>query len=181
MAETRADRRALMNRDHARELRNNSTKAERWLWNGLGPLRTEGLRFRRQQTIGGYIVDFFCASRKLVVELDGAQHFEPEAAAYDEERTRWLEQRGYTVLRFENAEVLKERYVVIDRILAVCKTLVVESEGEPLPEKREERFSTLPQGEGLKELQPRDRPPQSLQPHFQLLRILGEADADEFV
>ncbi|HEX3674083.1 MAG TPA: endonuclease domain-containing protein [Rhizomicrobium sp.] len=129
MEETRAERRALVNRDHARELRNNSTKAERWLWKGLAPLRAEGLRFRRQQTIGVYIVDFFCASRKLVVELDGTQHYEPEAVAYDEERTRWLEQRGYTVLRFENAEVLKERHVVIDRILAVCKTLAVKSEG----------------------------------------------------
>jgi very-short-patch-repair endonuclease len=121
MSETRADRRTLMNRDHARELRNNSTRQERWLWQVLSQLKAEGLRFRRQQPIGPYIVDFFCPSRKLIVELDGAQHHLPETVSYDEVRTLWLQTRGYTVLRFANADALKERHVVIDRILEEAK------------------------------------------------------------
>jgi very-short-patch-repair endonuclease len=121
MSETRADRQTSMNRDHARELCNNSTRQERWLWQILSQLKAEGLRFRRQQPIGPYIVDFFCPSRKSIIELDGAQHHLPETAAYDEARTLWLQARGYTVLRFENIDVLKERHVVIDRILAEAK------------------------------------------------------------
>ena|ERR1700734_259349 len=121
MPETRSERRSLMNRDHARELRNNSTRAERWLWQILRQLKAEGLRFRRQQPIGPYIVDFCCPSMKLIVELDGSQHHRPEAATYDQERTRWLEERGYTVLRFANADVVKQRNVVIDGILAAAK------------------------------------------------------------
>jgi very-short-patch-repair endonuclease len=110
-----------MNRGHARELRNNSTRSERWLWQILRRLKAEGLRFRRQQPIGPYIVDFCCPSTKLIVELDGSQHHQPEVATYDEARTRWLEERGYTVLRFANVDVIRQRDVVIDGILAVAK------------------------------------------------------------
>ena len=126
MPQTRAERRSLMNRDHARELRNNSTRAERWLWQSLSRMKAEGLRFRRQQPIGPYIADFFCPSRKLVIELDGSQHYLPETVAYDEERTLWLEEHGYTVLRFANADVIKQRHIVIDRILAEAKKQSVE-------------------------------------------------------
>jgi very-short-patch-repair endonuclease len=129
MEETRASRRDLMSRDRARELRNNSTKTERSLWKILSGFRAQGMPFRRQQPLGIYIVDFFCPSRKLIVELDGAQHYQPGTVVYDEERTRWLEQRGYTVLRFENGDVFKERNIIVDRILAAAKKHSVESEG----------------------------------------------------
>ncbi|HEY2070876.1 MAG TPA: DUF559 domain-containing protein [Rhizomicrobium sp.] len=110
-----------MNRGRARDLRNNSTEHERFLWKVLGRLRDEGLKFRRQQPIGGYIVDFFCPTFKLIVELDGSQHYLPETFAYDQERTRWLEARGYRVLRFANADVLKSREAVIDAIWEAVK------------------------------------------------------------
>ena len=128
MPETRAERRSVMNRDHARELRNNSTRAERWLWQSLSRLKAEGLRFRRQQPIGPYIADFCCLSRKLIIELDGNQHYRPETAAYDAERTLWLEEHGYTVLRFANADVIEQRHIVIDGVLAQAKKQHVEKE-----------------------------------------------------
>ena len=64
-----------------------------------------GAKFRRQHPIGPFIVDFYCASSRLVVELDGGQHFEPGAMLDDERRTRWLSARGIRVLRFTNTEV----------------------------------------------------------------------------
>src|ERR1700691_3376402 len=121
MQETRENRRTSFNRTHARELRNNSTGPERYLWKLLSRLRSEGIKFRRQQPIGKYIVDFFCPASKLIVELDGSQHHLAETAAYDQERTRWLEEHGYHVLRFQNADVIKQRDVVFDSILAVAK------------------------------------------------------------
>jgi len=74
------------------------------------------LRFRRQQPIGSYIVDFFCPSVKLIVELDGSQHGADKAAAYDKKRSQFLESKGYRVLRFWNAEVMKDRDSVAEAI-----------------------------------------------------------------
>jgi very-short-patch-repair endonuclease len=110
------ERRKQFKRQYARDLRNNSTREERWLWKALCGDRMAGFRFRRQQPIGPYIVDFFCPAAKLVVELDGNQHYEEDAVAYDEARTRWLEAQGCTVLRFKNEDVRKERHVALDRI-----------------------------------------------------------------
>jgi very-short-patch-repair endonuclease len=86
----------------ARDLRKSSTKAERALWSRLRDRQFYGYKFRRQQPVGPYIVDFFCLEQKLVVEVDGGQHV-PEA---DERRTTFLEGDGHRVLRFWNAEVL---------------------------------------------------------------------------
>jgi very-short-patch-repair endonuclease len=69
------------------------------------------LRFRRQQPIGPYIADFFCSAAKLIIELDGGQHTADKNAAYDLVRTRWLEERGYKVLRFPNGDVLKNNII----------------------------------------------------------------------
>ena len=79
------------------------TKEERHLWYDF--LRTYPVRFLRQKVIGRYIVDFYCAKAKLIVELDGSQHFEPDAKAKDRDRTAFLEQYGFTVLRIPNNEV----------------------------------------------------------------------------
>ena len=103
-----------MNRDRARELRRNMTDAERALWRRLRMRQLAGQRFRRQQPIGDYIVDFACPAARLVVEVDGGQHAEEER---DAARTRWLESRGYRVLRFWNNEVLGQ----IDGVLAVIE------------------------------------------------------------
>ncbi len=74
----------------------------------------EGCKFRRQWPIGSYIVDFACLSRKLLIELDGGQH--AEAIVYDEARTKFLEAKGYRVIRFWNNEMLLETEAVLQRI-----------------------------------------------------------------
>jgi adenine-specific DNA-methyltransferase len=103
-------------RGMAKALRANATEAERKLWALLRGKKMARFRFRRQQPIGPYIVDFFCPAAKLVVELDGGQHGEDARVAYDAARTRWLENRGYRVLRFSNAEFLKDRNMALDGI-----------------------------------------------------------------
>ena len=84
-------------------LRKNTTKEENLLWYRF--LRKYPLRFRRQYVIGDYIVDFFCHGAKLVVELDGSQHYEAQGMAYDAARTAYLQELGFLVLRFPNSEV----------------------------------------------------------------------------
>jgi very-short-patch-repair endonuclease len=103
-----APRRTQFKRGFAKVLRANPTDAERRLWRLLRTKQLGGLRFRRQQPVGPYIVDFFCPAAKLVVELDGDQHGADENISYDTARSRWLEARGYKVLRFANGEALKE-------------------------------------------------------------------------
>lgn len=79
------------------------TKEERRLWYDY--LSGYPLRFRRQVTMGNYIVDFYCASVKLAIELDGSQHYEEQGIAYDKERTAYLEGLGIAVLRFSNLDI----------------------------------------------------------------------------
>ena len=88
----------------ARALRKNLTDAEARLWRQLRYKQLDGFRFRRQQPIGPYIVDFFCPRAKPIIELDGGQHSTDQER--DERRTRWLEARGYRVIRFWNNDVL---------------------------------------------------------------------------
>jgi very-short-patch-repair endonuclease len=90
----------------ARSLRREMTETERRLWWHLRGLKVKGTHFRRQATIGPYFADFACHERKLVVELDGSGHLESNRSAADKVRTRFLESRGYRVLRFWNNEVL---------------------------------------------------------------------------
>ena len=87
----------------ARCLRKTMTKEERHLWYDF--LRSYPTRFYRQKVIGQYIVDFYCAAANLVVELDGSQHYEEKEAAYDAERTEYLNQYGLRVIRIPNNEV----------------------------------------------------------------------------
>ena len=87
----------------AKELRKSMTKQERHLWYDF--LRDNSPRFQRQKTIRSYIVDFYCHEAALVIELDGSQHYEAHAKAYDDERTRFLEAAGLSVLRFPNAMI----------------------------------------------------------------------------
>ena len=78
--------------ENSRELRKNLTKEERHLWYDF--LKDYSVRFKRQKIIGKYIVDFYCASASLVIELDGSQHFEDETIEYDNSRTEYLEEFG---------------------------------------------------------------------------------------
>jgi very-short-patch-repair endonuclease len=95
-----------MERSKARELRRNPIDAECMLWRHLRLRQLEGYKFRRQQPLGPYIVDFICLEKRLVVEVDGGQH--SSQSEYDKDRGRWLESQGFRVLRFWNHEVLKD-------------------------------------------------------------------------
>ncbi|MBQ3071714.1 MAG: endonuclease domain-containing protein [Oscillospiraceae bacterium] len=87
----------------AQSLRKNMTRQERRLWYEF--LSEYPARFRRQKQFGPYIVDFYCSSAKLIVELDGGQHFMDKKMQYDRERTMYLERLGYKVIRISNNEV----------------------------------------------------------------------------
>ena len=99
----------------ARELRKNQTDAEELLWSRLRRKQILGVTFNRQKPLGRYIVDFYSFAAKLVIELDGSQHFEPKAIAYDLERTKFLETQGLKVIRFDNLQVFNE----LESVLAV--------------------------------------------------------------
>jgi very-short-patch-repair endonuclease len=105
---------------HAKQLRKSSTEAERVLWHSLRARQIEGLKFRRQQPIGGHIVDFACLEKALVIEVDGGQHGEDAQAEKDGARDRWLESEGFTVLRFWNHDVLSNTEGVLETIRRVC-------------------------------------------------------------
>jgi len=87
----------------AKNLRANSTNAERLLWQHLRSRQLESTKFRRQQPIGGYIVDFVSFEDKLIVELDGSRHAEHQES--DRQRDQWLTSQGFRVLRFWNNEI----------------------------------------------------------------------------
>jgi very-short-patch-repair endonuclease len=95
----------LVGRERARKLRKNMTDAERALWARIRRRQILDCKFRRQQPLGDYIVDFVCLEKKLIIELDGGQHIEQEE--YDSRRTHWLEEQGFRVLRFWNHDVFK--------------------------------------------------------------------------
>ena len=101
---------------HAQALRQNQTNAEGLLWHYLSRKQLAGYRFRRQQPIGPYIADFVCLSEKLLIELDGGQH--AERTASDNRRDRFLQEKGYRVLRFWNHEVFENCFGVLESIYA---------------------------------------------------------------
>ena len=110
-----------MERNHnltglSQTLRRNMTKEERKLWYEF--LRQQSVSFRRQYVIGDYIVDFYCHQAKLVIELDGSQHFDPNHIVADQKRTAYLQSQGLTVLRFTNLEIAKSFQGVCESILA---------------------------------------------------------------
>ena len=90
----------------SQKLRKNATKEEYLLWYNF--LRRYNPQFRRQYVIGNYIVDFYCHKAKLVVELDGSQHYSSEEMEYDKSRTAYLESQGLRVLRFSNLDILQQ-------------------------------------------------------------------------
>lgn len=89
----------------AKNLRQNQTQQEHILWNRLRNHKFHNLKFKRQQPLGNYIVDFICKDIKLIIELDGGQHNTKENILADEERTKFLESKGYKVIRFWNNEI----------------------------------------------------------------------------
>ena len=120
-------------RSNARTLRRNSTDAERILWSELRDHRLAGAGFRRQVPIEGYIADFVCHAARLVIELDGGQHFSDEAEQRDASRSMVIEAKGFHVLRFSNHDVMTNRDGVLEIIAAV---IVARSPTLTLPRKR---------------------------------------------
>jgi very-short-patch-repair endonuclease len=111
----------------APSLRRNASEAEKELWRHLRrKLPLKGTHFRRQVPIGPYIADFCCHGHRLIIELDGGQHNEDAAAARDQRRDCYLEEHGYRVLRFWNAQVFTEIDAVMDTIAAAL-------DGSPRP------------------------------------------------
>ena len=103
-------------KEFRRELRNNPTKAETILWKALRKSQLEGRKFRRQQSIENFIVDFCCPSEKLIVEVDGEVHNNFINNEYDFKRTKQLNKLGYKVIRFTNEEVYKSLDLVLEAI-----------------------------------------------------------------
>ena len=101
------------------------TPAEMKLWQHLRRRQIDGLHFRKQHAIGNYIVDFFCAQAKLVIEVDGDSH--AEQIEYDLARTDYLNERGYAVIRFTNREVFNQLEAVVQRIADECQRLIAPS------------------------------------------------------
>ena len=100
-----------------RQLRRDQTPWEAKLWSVLRNRKVEGLKFRRQFKIGKYVVDFYCLEKRLIIELDGGHHNETDKSALDLERQKYLETKGYKVLRFWNSELDNNLDGVIEVIL----------------------------------------------------------------
>lgn len=109
----------IHNRKHLKpfrkKLRNNLTTAEAVLWTHLSHSKL-GFKFRRQHSVGKYVIDFYCAPERFAVELDGAGHFTKEGKAHDEIRTQYLNTLNITVIRFENVQVFEDLDGVLEQI-----------------------------------------------------------------
>jgi len=98
----------------ARDLRKNATPAERSLWSHLRNKQIEGYKFRRQHVVAYYILDFYCSSKKLAIEIDGGSHIDHEK--YDQVRDEYLRSKGITIIRFTNTEVTQNASVILELI-----------------------------------------------------------------
>ena len=104
------------NKSLARNLRKNSTWAERELWRHLRNRKTGGAKFRRQQCFGPYVLDFYCAEAGLSIELDGGQHDEPSHRSHDAARETFLLAQGIRTVRFWNSQIRQDLPIVLERI-----------------------------------------------------------------
>ena len=104
----------------ARKLRQQQTRAEELLWMCLRNRMLNGLKFRRQHPLGRYIADFYCAEKRLVIELDGSVHHHPDQQAYDQIRQQEIEARGLIVLRLRNEQVESDLEQTLDLIADVA-------------------------------------------------------------
>ena len=100
----------------SRQLRQDTTEAEKYLWEYLRNRRVLGVKFRRQYPVGKYVLDFFCPEIGLAVEIDGSQHLSDEGLTHDQKRDAFLASRGIFVLRVFNHDVLGKTEVVLQAI-----------------------------------------------------------------
>ena len=108
----------------ARELRREQTPAEKRVWARIRNHQLANLPIRRQHPIGPYVVDFCCEPAQVVIEIDGDSHTEPEQQAFDEQRTAWLEECGYRVIRFTNTEIYHNLEAVLQAIAQECGAML---------------------------------------------------------
>ena len=106
-------------KNRARELRKESTPAERRIWKYIRAHRFHGFKFRRQVALGRYIVDFLCEEKKLIIEIDGDVHWESTQIAYDQVSENFLKSHGYGVLRFGNNMIMTNIDGVLERLAEV--------------------------------------------------------------
>jgi very-short-patch-repair endonuclease len=128
-------------RSRARQLRRNPTDVERLLWQRLRFWQVDDYKFRRQQPLGNYIVDFVCLQKRLIIEVDGGQH--AQEVNRDAVRDAWLREQGFIILRFWNNDVLKN----MDGVMTKIRTKL---QSTPY-------LNPSPQG-GRKKMQSRNRP-----------------------
>lgn len=102
--------------DSRKFLRNNSTSAEAVLWRSIKNKQLDGRKFRRQFSVGEYILDFYCPSEKLCIELDGQPHYTEQGYSHDLKRDKYLSDQGITVIRIENKHVFKIHDMVLEHI-----------------------------------------------------------------
>ena len=132
---------SIIQKLNAKNLRNNATLPEQILWNKLRKSQFNNLKFRRQQPVGKYIVDFICCSEKIIIELDGGQHNEIKNINYDKIRDNFLQQEGYTVIRIWNNDILNN----IDNVMEYINNKIKSPT-------RKLKISTLPSREGTKSI-----------------------------
>lgn len=120
-------------KEFCKEMRNVPTEAEKNLWDALSAKKLSGYKFRRQHIIGNYITDFICLKENLIIEVDGLIHQLPNHVISDAERTKWLEEQGYKVIRFTNDEVLYRLDEVLLKIEVELAANEFPSEGEAPP------------------------------------------------
>jgi very-short-patch-repair endonuclease len=128
-------------RTRARLLRRNSTDAERIIWSALRAHRLNGASFR-QTPIGPHVADFVCHAAKLIVEIDGGQHFEFKQKQRDARREAYLQKKGFRILRFNNHDVMTNRQGILESIAAALT-------GTPSPTLPRKRVREQPPGSGV--------------------------------
>ena len=101
----------------ARNLRKESTPAELVLWEALRSSRLDGIKFRRQHAVGPYILDFYCVSHTLAIEVDGSGHDQDDQQRYDQERSEYLHALGIQIIRFRNEQIIHD----LPAILAIIR------------------------------------------------------------
>ncbi len=116
-------------KERARELRDNMTNAESFLWAQIRKKQVKGCWFYRQKPIGVFIADFYCPKAKLAIEIDGGHHFSGEAIEYDKERDAYISSFGIIVLRFTNDEVLRN----IEGVVEVIESTIREQNPPCIP------------------------------------------------
>ena len=111
-----------------KNLRRNATEAERKIWSRLRNKQIDGLKFYRQYSIGSYILDFYCPTHRLAIEIDGGQHNEDGEQVHDAQRTKYLLEQGIRVMRFWNNDVITNIDGILETIL-----MAITPSSSPLP------------------------------------------------